>query len=184
MGAITQPARASRKTRSRARCLLNAAPPHALMPRSVTSVAASSAAMRACSTSSGVSAAGASIAATVRPRSDRAASVRMLICASRARSVGKSRSFAPESKPAPERWPAVAAMAARHSPRAMADVPIANHGNTTCSIPSAPFPWSVSRSPRATASFSRLTGALSLPRRPRPVHGAVTVTPFAVRRQR
>src|ERR687895_2829020 len=44
VGAMTMAARASRKNRSRPRCLLKAAPPQARMPRSVTCTAASDAA--------------------------------------------------------------------------------------------------------------------------------------------
>ena len=66
----------------------------------------------------------------------------------------------------------MAAIAARHSPCAIAAVPIANHGSTTWSIGPTPSPTGETRSPFATFSPSIETGAQSLPRRPRPENAA------------
>ena len=101
--------------------------------------------------------------------SARACSVRTLICASRARSVGRSRSPVPVcSNLVSVRCLAVASTAARHKPLAIAAVPTENHGRITSSLVLAPSPSALTRSALATGQLSRVTDSDSLPRKPSP----------------
>jgi hypothetical protein len=133
------------------RCFENAAPPPASIARSVTATAASSEARRACSTASAVDGVGSSISASAMASRARACSVRTLISARRARSVGSSRSLLPRClKVATWRWRAVTSTAVRHRPLAMAAVPTQNQGRITSSVIFAPSPIGVIRAPSVT----------------------------------
>ena len=182
VGAITQPARASRKSRSTGSCLRTrrrrstasrgrSPPPPPRSPR-------------------GASLARRAAPPPIPPRSRRAPFPTMRATALTAHAhrgepraeFGRSRSFVPlcSKEPGLEMGRGGgdrrAADAVRH--RGRADI---EPGSATWSIAAAPSPSGVRRSPVAIATFAKSTGDESLPRSPSPWNGPATRTPAAER---
>ena len=165
-------------------CREKAAPPHAFIARSVTStrrlerrLARREHEQRRLGRAAPRSRRARARAARATPRCARSSAP-----AARA-GCGRSRSAVPVcSKPVADRCAAVAATAARHSPCAMAAVPMANQGRIDLQHRlGARALLASSRSPRATVRFSMLTGAESLPRRPSPSKPALRADRRALR---
>ena len=184
MGAITEPAWASRKYRSMEVCLEKAAPPQACIASEVTRIAVSPAAALTSRTRSMVCGPGFSSAPTHSSIRCASPSVSICIWASVCRSVGS----ASPSEVLPRcsnllvlRWATVAATTARQMPRDTVALARLNQGRTMFSLAANPPPSSVSRRSSPTSTPSRVIGDDAVARSPRPSQGAATRIPVADR---